>query len=92
MKFAAHTIISCKYYYILLLWWLNTRWQPHKKDKRTPITTPWYQVPSVDAVPDQPAFRNYLKFFLHFLDARLVAEQLGVPNLRDGMIGRRYLL
>jgi hypothetical protein len=23
MKFAAHTIISCKYYYILLLWWHN---------------------------------------------------------------------
>jgi hypothetical protein len=26
------------------------------KDKRTPITTPPYQVPSVDATPDQPIF------------------------------------
>ena len=26
------------------------------KEKRTPITTPPYQVPSVDATPDQPIF------------------------------------
>jgi hypothetical protein len=26
------------------------------KDKRTPITTPPYQVPSVDATSDQPIF------------------------------------
>jgi hypothetical protein len=53
MTFAAHTIISCKYYYILLLWWRNAA---SSKDKRTPITTPPYKVPSVDVTPDPSTF------------------------------------
>ncbi len=37
-------------------WNLYTRWRPQKKDKRAPITTPPYQVPSVDVTPDPPIF------------------------------------
>jgi hypothetical protein len=53
LSLAAHTVISFKYYYILLLWQGNVKCS---KDKRTPITTPPYKVPSVDVTPDQPTF------------------------------------
>jgi hypothetical protein len=58
MTFAAHTIISCKYYFILRRALLKSLYKmaTSSKGKRTPITTPPYQVPSVDATPDQPIF------------------------------------
>jgi hypothetical protein len=34
------------------------------KDKRTPITTPSYQVPSVDVTPDPPIFSLVTTFKL----------------------------
>ncbi len=60
MTFAAPTIISCKYYYILLLWRrtveISVQVDGLIKDKRTPITTPPYQVLSVDVTLDPPTF------------------------------------
>jgi hypothetical protein len=60
MTFAGPTIISCKYYYIMLcdgaLLKSLYKMAASLKDKRTPITTPPYQVPSVDVTPDQPIF------------------------------------
>jgi hypothetical protein len=60
MTFAAPTIISWKYYYILLcdgaLLKSLYKMAASLKEKRTPITTPPYQVPSVDVAPDPPIF------------------------------------
>jgi hypothetical protein len=39
------------------------------KEKRTPVTTPPYQVPSVDVTPDPPIFSlvtTYKEQFFHF--------------------------
>ncbi len=58
MAFAAPTIISCKYYYILLLWrrTIEISIQDGGLIKGQKITTPPYQVPSVDITPDPPIF------------------------------------
>ncbi len=62
MTFAVPTIISCKYYSIIFcfcdgaLWKYLYKMAASLKDKRTPITTPPYQVPSVDVTPDPPIF------------------------------------
>jgi hypothetical protein len=60
MTFAAPTIISCKYYYILLLGRRTIEISIQDggliKGQKTPITTPPYQVPSVDITPDPPIF------------------------------------
>jgi hypothetical protein len=37
------------------------------KDKRTPITTPPYQVPSVDVIPDPPIFSLVTTFKSNFI-------------------------
>jgi hypothetical protein len=39
------------------------------KDKRTPITTPPYQVPSVDVTPDPPIFSLVTTFKCRFVEA-----------------------
>jgi hypothetical protein len=56
MTFAAPTIISCTYYYILLLLRRTVEISIQDggllKDKRTPP----YQVPCVDITPDPPIF------------------------------------
>jgi hypothetical protein len=54
ITFAAPTIISCFCDGALLK--SLYKMAASLKDKRTPITTPQYQVPSVDVTPDPPIF------------------------------------
>jgi hypothetical protein len=70
LPLAAHTIISCQYYYILLLWCENVecsiqdgglnKWQKNAHH-HTPI-----QLPSVDVTPDPPTFSLDTTFKVRF--------------------------
>jgi hypothetical protein len=71
MTFTAPTIISCKYYYICFcdgaLLKSLYKIAASLKGKRISITTPPYQVPSVDITPDPPIFSLVTTFNCNYL-------------------------
>jgi hypothetical protein len=55
------------------------------KDKRTPITTPPYQVPNIDVTPDPPifslvtTFNNSLKI-IHLIQGDFEEKKISIPG------------
>jgi hypothetical protein len=71
MTFAAPTIISCKYYYILLLCRRTVEISIQDggliKGQKNAHHTPPYQIPSVDVTPDPPIFSLVTTFKCAFV-------------------------